>query len=202
MHDIFIPDGNEVIKETFSRLEISYCVSPNTLKSLNAIRIQDILSNIPTRDEYHLWVKCEIFDVDKSLVRGKRIETFISELNAELDNVENEPITLKLEIDKGKGNIISIYDFVVFEKYWSKISVIKLLNEFVELLNTYNHVTFLFLEEELATFYSNRIAFSSSVLEAPSHSIDIEKVKEHCHFGNATTYPCKPNDFFFNKTSR
>lgn len=197
INDIFIPNGDDVLKkETFSRFEISYSVSKNILEHLEVASVQRVLSFIEERDDYHLWIKCDVFDTALLLSRRKDIPVFISEIKRELDNIDDELIFFKLEVDKAKGSVISIYDFVAFENYWSEVSVISLLKEFVTLWNDYNHVTFSFLEEGCEEFWSNRVAFAYSAFETSSSSINLVKIREHCHFGNTATYPCEPNDFY------
>ena len=86
INDIFIPNGDDVLKkETFSRFEISYSVSKNILEHLEVASVQRVLSFIEERDDYHLWIKCDVFDTALLLSRRKDIPVFISEIKRELN---------------------------------------------------------------------------------------------------------------------
>lgn len=199
IHEVFTPQGDEELRETFSSFSLTYNISKYTLSKLNIVNINNLVELVSLKDTFYLWIKCEIFPNTLLLKRELSVENFIHEILDNIENVDNEIIQFKIEINKFESNTISIYDFNSFVKHWETSSIIDILNFLVKKIFQYNNILFKFLDGTDDVFYSSRLSFGKNPLSPSSNPLDRQKIHEYCHFGNAEAFPSEPNDFFLLK---
>lgn len=199
IHEIFSPLGNEELKETFSLFSLTYDVSKDSLLKLEAVNINDLVGLISAGDIFHIWISCDTFVNVILLKREISTEEFISNIADEIENVDDERLNFKIEINKAKSDTISVYDFNTFAEFWETSDIISILNFLVKRISHYDFTFFKFLDGTKDVFYSHRLGFGVSSQPVYPTSFDRRIVREYCHFGNAEAFPCEPNDFFLLK---
>lgn len=199
IHEIFSPPGNEEIRETFSSFSLTYNVSKATLSNIRVEDINDLVGLVSPEDTFYLWINCDIFPNSLLLKREVLIEKFISDVTNNIEDVEDEILQFKIEINKAESNIVPIYDFNTFAKFWETSSILSILNFLAKKNSQYNFIFFKFLDGTEDFFYSGGLSFGVNNLSLNQNPFNRQKIHEYCHFGNTEAYPCEPNDFFLLK---
>ena len=127
-----------------------------------------------------------------------QVEKFISEIEQERQYLENERISLKLDISKdtSSGNI-SIYSFLDFEEFVGSIGTLQFLDIIREDLTANGSLEFKTLDDYDDFFYSQNISINTNRANEISMSKKIGQAllgKEY-GFKNQEKYPYEPSCF-------
>jgi len=193
---IFTPaEGVEPkIKEKFTTFSITYIISNFT--TFDDRLLADFNSLVSDSDNLKLVVKVD--ENEPIDLTETKFEVLHKRIQHERGIYEDEPVIVKLEINKSTTSHINIYCFKCFEQFWAETNITSLLKLLKIHKNEFNKNDFIVLEDNQLEFSSANIAFSSQKLQNPQR---VEcSIAENCHFTNQQEYPFDAKYFYVAKS--
>lgn len=203
LQKVFIPfdTGNISTVEKYNEFHIEYLIQkPFNPDNLNE-KISKALHILPENDSWSLKFLIENFDPITLLSSNKDYLRFKEEIANQIDDVEEEGITLNFHIRKTTNRgIVNIYDFQVFYDFVEGLSTIDFLNIIKNDLRNQN-LYFSSIGEEVDCFYTSGLKFGRcdlyNINEKALHGLN--KSTENCYFENYADYPFPPTYFYLIK---
>lgn len=136
-----------------------------------------------------------------TLISKENIQDLIKkkfELTEYIDHEDESSFEIELILSKQKSDDINIYDFNLFERWWTKLT----LQEILKFLTKYgvNGLNFSILYDDLISFGTKYFKFNfQSEAHTYSNSSYINKIKNSTHFKDIQIFPFSPDYFYFEK---
>lgn len=193
LNKIFTPSvKNEVVNaEKFSNYKISYYFS--NFKTFDVITIQNIAEQICIEDTFSLQIKVGENDAIVFDNNENNFIQFSKKIDEEKRIIEDEAVHLKFEVRKNTENLINIYNFDCFVKFWANLSTIDILKLLKKYQNKFGANVFILHEHEIKEFYTRNISFSYSSRSTNNRN---NFISENCHFANIEEFPFNAHYFY------
>jgi hypothetical protein len=198
---------NEKTNETFTSVNLS-CES-NAISLPSKEGIAEFLNLVQSRDTFSIGISMDGGDsVNLSGREDSKVEQFLCELDGKIRVKDHDSVfSIYLSITKTKENdCLSIYLFNNFVNFLSNLKAEELFKAFNDFIVDEHSMGFEILDQTEISFYTSTFSFySKERLHLKSdfnqRSAKINKLKESCHFENASLYNLLPEDFYFLKRS-
>lgn len=163
--------------------------------------LEVFFNQIQQQDQWDLWV--EIGGNTNHFRKEKNnfevFEEYIEHLKYISDDDDCE---LRFEISKEfDENILSVYEFGLFQKYCDNLNLEELLSKLSDILQGNSWVKFNVVDSNIQ-FDTGTFFFNSKPVSEPSYEerlVIIQRTREFCNSGNLGIYSLLPNDFQVNQ---
>lgn len=181
-----------IVKENFS----SFSIELETRHKIDIEdgKIEDVIDQINSNDNFSLTILIDNGEI-LTLNSQDKLDGFLDKLDKDFKYYEDgEPIKVKLEIFKGKGESIIIYSYSDFLSFFNGLNLFDMLEVLNEQFKSNTSIRLQTLEPNIKSFSTATFTLNAD-LSTDLKNLNKNLLDEHCHFGNSDKYVVNP--YFF-----